>query len=213
MAGSHTGPIRHPANVEMALAGNRADRDIRVHTGLRVRAWLAATAAALAVMLPAQGARAGDDNEVKADMLCNMAKFVQWPDAVVSQNKGQLVVTILGEDDLAGSIANVLSQRNVNGKPVYVRFARRIQDVRGSQIVYIAASEMPHAEEILAALKGTPVLTVSDTEGFAGKGGMVDFSGIAPRVRFEVSLVRAEQAGLRISSKLLAIARVVDGAP
>lgn len=213
MAGSHTGPIRHPANVEMALAGNRADRDIRVHTGLRVRAWLAATAAALAVMLPAQGARAGDDNEVKADMLCNMAKFVQWPDAVMAQNKGQLVVTILGEDDLAGTIANVLSQRTVNGKPVYVRFARRVQDIHGSQIVYIATSEMPHAEAIIAALKGAPVLTLSDVEGFAAKGGIMDFSGATPHIRFEVSLVRAEQSGLRISSRLLAIAKVVEATP
>ena len=154
-----------------------------------------------------------DTNGIKADMLCNMAKFVQWPDAVVAQNKGQLVVTILGEDELAGTLANVLSQRNVNGKPVFVRFARRVQDVHGSQIVYIAASEMTHAEQILAALKGTPVLTLSDVEGFAAKGGMMDFSGVAPHLRFEVSLARAESAGLRISSKLLVIAKVVDGTP
>ena len=164
-------------------------------------------------MLPAARAAAADTNSIKADMLCNMAKFVQWPDGVMAQSKGQLVVTILGEDDLAGTIANVLSQRNVNGKPVYVRFARRVQDIHGSQIVYIAASEMAHADEITTALKGTPVLTLSDVEGFAAKGGMMDFSGAPPRIRFEVSLARAEQAGLRISSRLLAIAKVVDATP
>ncbi len=184
-----------------------------MHAGLRFRAWLAATVTAFAVWLSAPLAQAGDTNSIKADMLCNMAKFVQWPDAVMVQNKGQLIVTILGEDDLAGTIANVLSQRNVNGKPVYVRFARRVQDIHGSQIVYIAASEMAHADEITAALKGAPVLTLSDVEGFAAKGGMMDFSGAPPRIRFEVSLARAEQAGLRISSRLLAIAKVVDATP
>lgn len=195
------------------MAGIRSDSEARGPAGSRLRALLVSIAAVTTLVSAAPVAAADDANSIKADMLCNMAKFVQWPDAVVSQNKGQLVVTILGEDDLAGTLANVLSQRNVNGKPVYVRFARRVQDVRGSQIVYIAASEMLHADEIVAALKGTAVLTLSDTEGFAGKGGMMDFTGTPPRIRFEVSLARAEQSGLRISSRLLAVAKVVDGTP
>ena len=200
----------------MALAGIHSHRDLcaaarpRQHAVFMRMALLALFACGTTAR-PA--AAEPDTNGIKADMLCNMAKFVQWPDAIVAQNKGQLVVTILGEDELAGTLANVLSQRNVNGKPVYVRFARRVQDVHGSQIVYIAASEMAHAEQILAALKGTPVLTLSDVEGFAAKGGMMDFSGVAPHLRFEVSLARAESAGLRISSKLLVIAKVVDGTP
>lgn len=155
-------------------------------------------------------AEAPDANAIKADMLCNMAKFVQWPEGVIAQNRGQLVVSILGEDDLAATMANVLSTRSVNGKPIFVRFARRVQDVKGSQIVYIAASEIAHRDELLAALQGTSTLTLADTEGFSLHGGMMNFTGVPPRVRFEISIVRAEQAGLHISSRLLAIARVVD---
>jgi hypothetical protein len=158
-------------------------------------------------------AQTPDGKAIKADMLCNMAKFVQWPDGVIAQNRGQLVVSILGEDELAATIASVLSTRSVNGKPVFVRFARRVQDVKGSQIVYIAASEAAHVDEITAALRGTPTLTLSDAEGFSQHGGMMNFTGVPPRVRFEISISRAEQAGLHISSRLLAIAHVVDGTP
>jgi len=150
-----------------------------------------------------------DPNSVKAEMLGNMAKFVQWPDAIMSQNHGQLVVAVLGEDDLAAAIASVLSTRSVNGKPVFVRFARRVQDVRGCQIVYIAGSELSHAPEVVDALRGSPTLTLADADGFVVHGGMVDFTGAAPNFRFEICQERAEQAGLRISSRLLAIAHVV----
>jgi len=176
----------------------------------------AAVAALVALGSTGRAARAGaalDVNAIKADMVCSMAKFVQWPDAVMTQSKGQLVVTILGEDDLAAAMASVLSSRSVNGKPVFVRFARRVQDARGSQIVYIAASEMSRVDEIVGALQGTPTLTLADAEGFTGHGGMMSFTGVPPHVRFDISLNRAEHAGLRISSRLLVLARVVDASP
>jgi len=175
-----------------------------------VAAFVALACLALGSAPRAVAADAPDANAVKADMLCNMAKFVQWPDAMVAQNKGQLVVGVLGEDDLAGTIASVLSTRSVNGKPVFVRFARRVQDVRGCQIVYIANSELPHLSDVVEALRGTATLTLANMEGFAARGGMADFSGVAPNIRFEICVARANHAGLRMSSRLLAVARVVE---
>jgi hypothetical protein len=79
-------------------------------------------------------------NQAKANMLWNIAKFVEWP-ALPTDRSQPLVFTILGEDDLAADLAGLLSSRTVNGRPVFVRFARRPQDARGSQILYLAASE------------------------------------------------------------------------
>jgi hypothetical protein len=151
-----------------------------------------------------------DINAHKADMIGNMAKFVQWPDEIMVQNRGQIVVAVLGEDDLAAEIASVLSTRSVNGKPVFVRFARRAQDVRGCQIVYIATSQMSHAAEVEEVLRGSPTLTLADSAGFARGGGMVNYTGNPNNLRFEICLARAQQAGLKISSRLLALAHVVE---
>ncbi len=164
----------------------------------------------LALTSGAPPARAADVNGTKADMVWNLAKFVQWPEGTLPQGKGQLIVTILGEDEFAATLANQLSNRTVNGKPVFVRFAQRVQDVRGSHMVYIASPEMAHAEAILRALKGTPVLTLSDTPGFTSNGGMVNFALNDGRVRFEIHMGNTEQSGLQISSRLLVLARVVD---
>ncbi len=164
----------------------------------------------LALWVTPAAALAGGLDATKADMVWNLAKFVQWPEGSMQQGKGQLVVTILGEDEFAATLANQLSSRTVNGKPVFVRFAQRVQDVKGSNMVYIAAPEMAHADAILEALKGTPVLTLADAPGFASRGGMVNFSSNDGRIRFEIHMGHTEQSGLRISSRLLALAHVID---
>jgi hypothetical protein len=155
---------------------------------------------------------AADVNQTKANMLWNIAKFVEWP--ALPDDKGTpLVFTILGEDDLAANLAGLLSSRTVNGRPVFVRFARRPQDARGSQILYLAASESERMTVVLAAVDSAAVLTVSDAPGFAEHGGMVGFATDGTRVRFEVNRNQAERSGLKLSAKLLSLARLVNEAP
>jgi hypothetical protein len=165
---------------------------------------------AASFLLTARAAHAVGVNETKSEMLWNIAKFVQWPEAGLANSKGQIIFTILGEDDLAAELAILLSTKTINGKPVFVRFARRAQDARGSQILYVASSETQHLDAVLLEVAGTPVLTVADTPAFAAHGGMVGFASEAGKVRFEINLGHAERSGLRISAKLLALARVVD---
>ena len=155
---------------------------------------------------------APDVNQAKANMLWNIAKFVEWP-ALPEDRTQPLVFTILGEDDLAADLAGLLSSRTVNGRPVFVRFARRPQDARGSQILYLAASESGQVNSVLAAVDSTAVLTVSDAPGFAEHGGMVGFATEGTRVRFEVNRTQAERSGLKLSAKLLSLAHLVNDTP
>jgi hypothetical protein len=160
----------------------------------------------------AQANTAPDLNQAKANMLWNIAKFVEWP-ALSDDRTQPLVVTILGEDDLAADLAGLLSSRTVNGRPVFVRFARRPQDARGSQILYLAASESSQMSNALAAVDTSAVLTVSDAPGFAEHGGMVGFATDGARVRFEVNRGHAEKNGLKLSAKLLSLAHLVPETP
>lgn len=181
--------------------------------GLRRRraiVWAAAVLCGAGALLPRP--LAADVNQTKALMLWNIAKFVAWPDLPADTHQ-PLVLTILGEDDLAASLAGVLSSKSVNGRPVFVRFARRPQDAKGSQMLYVAATEVPHMSDVLAAVDASPVLTVSDAPGFAAHGGMVGFTSEGDRVRFEVNLGHAEKTGLKLSAKLLALAHLVSDSP
>ncbi len=173
---------------------------------------LAATLLTLAAP-PVRGASATDLTSAKADIVCNIAKFVTWPAAALGPSSSPLVVTIVGEDDLAIALATELSAKSVNGRSVFVRFARRAKDVRGSHLVYVASSEAAQSAAILAELTGQPALTVADVPGFAKCGGMVNFTQEKGRTRFQIHVARAEAAGLKVSSRLLSLAQVVSETP
>lgn len=174
-----------------------------------LRGAMAALSLAALMAAPAAG-RAADVATAKAEMVVNLAKFVRWPEDAAAQKQGQLVFSILGEDDLAAALASVLSTKTINGREVFVRFIRRPQDARGSQMLFVSSNEMARLPEVLAAVSGSSCLTVADAEGFIAQGGMIDFTRGTDRARFEIHLARAEQAGLKVSSKLLAVARVVE---
>jgi YfiR/HmsC-like len=194
-----------------AVHAPQAAPEVPARSAGRLRAVAACLLLAASLLLNTTTAHAVGVNETKSEMLWNIAKFVQWPEASLANSKGQIVFTILGEDDLAVELATLLSAKTINGKPVFVRFARRPQDAHGSQILYVASSETQHMDQVLMEVAGAPVLTVADTPAFAANGGMVGFAQDSGKVRFEINLVHAERSGLRISAKLLALARVVDG--
>lgn len=185
-------------------------RLIPLPTSTRLAAILAAAIAAL--LAPAL-AHAANPNEVKAEMLCMIAKFVKWPETSYAATGGQLRVAILGEDDLAGVVASTLSRKTVNGRPVFVQCVRRVEDARDSQILFIARSAGDCAPDVVHTLGNSAVLTVADSDGFVARGGMVDFFLEADKVRFQINPGTAERAGLKISAKLLALARIAADTP
>ena len=145
--------------------------------------------------------------EVKAAMLVNFTKFVEWPDA-----SGPLVIGLLGRDPFGHALEAVLEeQRTGPGRQIVVR--REAQVPKDAvHVLFIARSERRRMAECLAQLAGRPVLTVSDAEGFARLGGMIEFILEDDRVRFGCNAKAAQKAGVRISSRLLNLATAnVDG--
>ncbi len=77
------------------------------------------------------------------------------------------------------------------------------------QIIFISTSEEPHLAEILRLIGSESVLTVSDIDRFSLRGGVIEFSMVGNRVRFDINRRPAIAARLLISSKLLSVARAV----
>jgi hypothetical protein len=169
--------------------------------------------ALLPTLFPGKALGQGTENDTKAEMLFNIAKFVQWPSMGTGEHRGQIVFTILGEDDLAGAITAIFSTRTINGREVFVRFVRRVEDVRGAQILYIASSKHEQIPNVLTTVRGQSVLTVADHAGFAAQGGMVNFVRQDDKVRFEINPASAERSRLKISAKLLTLAKLAQAQP
>jgi uncharacterized protein DUF4154 len=165
------------------------------------------------VVLFAGGARAqsptASEYQVKAAFLYNFAKFVEWPSSSFSDASTPLRICIFGQDPFGQELQNIANEKIVNGRKLSVSQVADLQTAKACQILFIASSEKAQLKQVLESLRGSGALTVGDIKGFVEAGGMINFVLENQRVRFEVNRKAAEQAGLKVSSKLLNIAKSV----
>jgi hypothetical protein len=156
----------------------------------------------------AQGA---SEYRVKAAFVYNFAKFVEWPPEAFAYDTAPLVIGIVGEDPFGNAIDQLTSGKTINGRSLTIRRLKRGQDLKACHILFISSSERNRLPEILLSLKGASVLTIADMDHFSQRGGMIGFLTEDDKVRFEINAQAANWARLRISSKLLTLAKNVKG--
>ncbi len=144
--------------------------------------------------------------EVKAAFIHNIAKFVEWPDA--SRSGGALRLCLLGQNPF-GNALDALRGKVIGDKVWEIVPVNQQTNLSHCQVLFIAASESDKLGQVLENIKGDAVLTVADSDGFAGRGVMVNFYLEQNRVRFEINRDAASRGGFRISSQLLKLARIV----
>ena len=154
-----------------------------------------------------RGTPAPAEYEVKAAFVYNFIKFVEWPD---TGGGDSIRLCILGELPDAAAFAN-LEGRQVRGKRMTVLTLDRPGEARGCEVLFVTANQTGRLQEIIESLEDRPTLTISDTEGYARRGVMINMFLENKRVRFEVNEKKARAAGLRISAKLLKLASKVYG--
>jgi YfiR/HmsC-like len=158
----------------------------------------------------AQGDSVGE-YELKAAMLYNLTRFVEWPPSAYPHPQAPTVLCILGRDPFGDSLTAIVSRQTARGRPVQIRHIQIEKGVRACHVLYISSSEKKSIAQILSALKGLSVLTVGEMAQFAARGGMIQFSLEEKQVRFEINLEAASRADLKISSRLLVLAQIVTG--
>jgi hypothetical protein len=147
---------------------------------------------------------------VKAAFLYHFTQFVEWP-AAREASAGRFVVAVLGADRFFEVAERTLAGKSSRDLTFAVRRVRRPAEAEDARIVFVGASEAGRVDEILRAVPETGVLTVSDMEEFAEHGGMIGFRTVNHRVRFDINLEAANRSGLKISSEVLKLARLVRG--
>ena len=148
---------------------------------------------------------AESEYKVKAAMLYNFAKFVEWPGDSFG-NDSRIIYCIAGKSPLNAPMLQ-MQGKLVKGLTVFVRQIARSNDVTGCQILFIPESESARLSAYLQQSSHHKILTVSDLEQFAESGGMIGFSEYENKIRFEINLETAHKRGLQISSHLLNLAR------
>lgn len=182
--------------------------------GRRRRRTLLRLALALPLALCAPGPAAaqisGAEREVKAAYLLKFAAFVEWPESSFAGPGSALTIGVAGNEELAEQLEQMMAGRNVNGRALALRRLRRGDAPAGLHMLFIGAIEPAAQDELLSAVRGLPLLTVSDAG--AAPGCMIHFVLVGDRLRFEVVLPQVNSSHLRISARMLAAALKVVGA-
>jgi len=170
-----------------------------------------AAAFLLSSLLLAGNARASEFDEyaVKAAYLYNFAKFVEWPPEAFANEEAPLLICIAGANPF-GDALDTLSGKRVASHPVEVRHLPAMTGLDPCHIVFVGRAEQGRFKTMLAKLARLPILTVSDIDDFARMGGVIGLIEADQRIRFDINLIVARQANLKLSSQLLKLATIVQ---
>ena len=176
-----------------------------------------------------------NEYETKAGYLLNFVEFIEWPSGTFADAQAPVIVGVMGTDPF-GAELDKLQGKVVNGRKLQIKRFKGLMEFRGEEtpgrrqdgllmkqtqklmelkschILFISSSEKKHVPLILKPLKDASVLTVSETEGFAQVGGIINFLDDGKRVQLEINLDAADRARLKISSKLLSLAKIIKNA-
>lgn len=147
---------------------------------------------------------------IKAGFTYNFAKLVQWPASTFPQPNSPIIIGILGTDPFGGMLDEVLAGKKINERDLVVKHLKWGADLKGCNILFVSSSESLHMDEIFHIVKGLPILTIGETPNFARRGGIINFILEDEKVHFEVNVEAAKETNITISSRLLALARIVQ---
>ena len=149
-----------------------------------------------------------DEYQVKAAFLYNFAKFVEWPAGTVGRSS-PIAICVLGLNPFGRVLEDTVSGKTVDGKTFVVR---RVSDGKTAalcQILFVSSSERTRIDAMLGELRTGHVLTVGESDVFIEDGGIVNLKLDSGKVQIQININAAEQAGVRISSKLLSLAQII----
>jgi uncharacterized protein DUF4154 len=149
--------------------------------------------------------------QVKAAYLFNFLKFVEWPDDPAADPHAKWVIGFVGDTPIGDELAQLIAGKNVLGRDLQLKKLQATDDLRACNVLFISESEKKRLPPILAELRGSSVLTVADMDNFIGSGGMIQFLVEDARVRVAIDVGATSRAHLKVSSKLLSLARTVTG--
>lgn len=169
--------------------------------------------------------------QIKAAFLYNFIKFVEWPKEKFADSNEPITIGIIGKDPF-GKAFEPLKNKKAKGRKIVVKrfkgfeelkeihgkdkagLQREIKTIRKCHVLFICCSEKESQRDIINSVKAYSVLTVGESEVFFKSGGIINFQLEEKKVRFEINDMAAKRAKLKISSKLLRLAkRVVKERP
>lgn len=150
-----------------------------------------------------------EEYRLKLAFLYNFAKFVEWPADAFPSPQEPLNICIVGRDPFDSELEQQVSERTINGHPCVTRRLRPTDDLSTCHVIFVPAGSDSSLPAVLKQASATGAITVGESTGFASRGGTANFVLQGTRLRFEVNLAASQRARSRISSRVLALAKII----
>ena len=160
---------------------------------------------------PAHAQSQADEYRVKAAFLYHFAQLVDWPAGSTGDANQPLILCAIGDDPFHGELESSVDGKVLDGRFIRVRHLKKIQEAHSCQILFFDKTDDKQLADMLMELGSGPILTVGESDRFAQQGGMIQFVLDDSKVRFSINVGAAQKSGLKISSKLLLLAKEVLG--
>ncbi len=158
-------------------------------------------------MHAAQGSR--KEYQLKAAFLYNFTSFVTWPKERFASESAPLVIGVFGEDPFGETLELTFRDRKQGSHGFEIRRSHKLEELQDCHLLFTAAGHRKDAAALAAHCRSRSILLVSEDPGFLEEGGIVNFVIVENTVRFEIQVDEAKRSNLKISSRLLRLARIV----
>jgi len=146
--------------------------------------------------------------KVKAAFIYNFAKFTEWPDGHFADSDAPFVIAVVGTDPFDGALDHIVAGKKVGTHPVEVRHFDSAEKLGNCEILFIADNDDETIAKIIDKVSDKSILTVGESDHFDANGGAIRFFTEDSKMRFEINTDATDKAKLKVSSKLLKLARI-----
>lgn len=164
------------------------------------------SAVALLSLPGASQAETAIEEKVKAAFIVNFARFISWPEDLFSKDTDPLVICTVGIDAEGAAFAGIDSKK-IKGRPIVLENLKSLNDKKQTcHLLYVKGVSDDDLQAYLQKNATSPVVSISESEGFAGLGGTIEFVKVEDRLSFKINNTKAKERRLRVNASLLNLA-------
>jgi hypothetical protein len=177
---------------------------------IAVALWGAATGGFAIAQVPEPSAVINREYAIKAAFLYNFSTYVEWPKNGPGEENTPFIIGVLQTDPFGDALEKVAQTKNIGGRPIVVRLVKSAKDIMDCNILFIPGSVVgDERSAALRAARKSAALVVGESDDFIEQGGDVQFYLEGNKVKFAFNAELTKREDLKISSKLLSLAKLV----
>lgn len=153
--------------------------------------------------------KAAPEYQLKAAFLYNLLQFIEWPEQSFKDAGSPLVICVY-DDKAAGAAFDSYRNEKIRGRQLIFKRYDEMQTGLECHILFINTQDKKALSDIVAKTASRSILTVGEADGCARLGCIINFFTADNKLRFEINPEAAKKAGLKLSSEILKVAKIVN---